>query len=245
MPISPNQGAASGGSTITITGVNLANALAVHFGSALATITNNTPTMVTVTNPPGSGVVPVNVTTNGGTSNSLSFYYIPFPIVIGINPNSGPVSGGNTVQINGLNLYTATNVDFGGNSATPTIISDSIIEVVVPAGNGSVIVTVTTAGGLAGGITYAYVDVPTINSITPVSGPTTGGTSVTIDGTNFATTTNVTVGGVSASFGVINNNTIAIITPPNTAGAVDVVVTTSAGSATAASAYTYVSTPGI
>ena len=42
MPISPNQGGTQGNTTVTITGVNLAGALSVHFGDQLATITANT-----------------------------------------------------------------------------------------------------------------------------------------------------------------------------------------------------------
>lgn len=247
MPISPNQGGTQGNTTVTITGVNLAGALSVHFGEQLATITANTPTSITVTNPAGSGAVPVNVITNGGTSNSLFFYYIPPPIVTSINPLSGPIAGGNTISIEGLNLSTASSVDFGGNAATPTIISDSEIQVVVPAGAGagSVTVTVTTVGGIASGFTYTYLDVPTIVSITPTSGPTTGGQSLTVSGTNFSTTTSVTIGGTSASFGVINSTTLAVITPAGIAGAVDLVVITTSGSATAAGGYTYVAGPGI
>ncbi len=246
MPISPNQGSVSGGTTVTITGVNLANATAVYFGSTLATITSNTPTSITVTNPANNGVERVVVVTAGGTSNALNFYYISFPIISSLGSISGPTSGGNTITINGFNLLTANSVSFGGNDATPTIISDSQISVTVPAGSpGSVAVSVTTAGGTASGLSYQYVDAPTIDSITPASGSTLGGTSVTITGTNLSSTTNVTVGGASASFGVINNTTLAIITPAGSPGAVDIVVTTSAGSATATEAYTYVATPGI
>lgn len=51
MPISPNQGTTGGGTTVTITGTNLAGATAVKFGSKPAAITANTPTSVTVTSP--------------------------------------------------------------------------------------------------------------------------------------------------------------------------------------------------
>lgn len=247
MPVSPNQSGTQGGATITITGVNLANAVAVHFGEALATITANTPTSVTVINPPGVSAVNLYVTTGGGNSNTLPFFYISPPIVTSVEPASGGVPGGNTVTITGYNLSTTTSVNFGGNVATPTIISDSIIQVTAPAGSGpgSVPVTITTAAGSVGGFSYNYIDVPTIVLLTPTSGPTVGGTSVTITGTNFATTASVTFDGVLAAFGVINSTTLVAITPAGTAGAVDVVVTTSAGSATAAGAYTYVSGPGI
>lgn len=247
MPISPNQGPTSGGTTVTITGVNLAAASAVHFGSRTATITANTPTSVTVIDPAGSGVVDVNVTTAGGTSNSLSFFYISPPIAVSLSPDSGPTAGGNTVTVNGYGLSTATDVSFGSNSATPTVVSDSRLDVVVPAGTagGSVEVTVTTAGGTTSPLAYSYVDAPTAASVTPGSGPSSGGTSVTITGTGLASTTAVTLGGTPASFAVLNSTTVVAVTPPGSAGAVDVVVTTDGGSATVVDGFTYVSGPGI
>jgi hypothetical protein len=247
MPISPNQGSTSGGTTVTITGVNLAGATSVNFGSNSAIILSNTPTSVTVTSPAGTGVVNVAVTTNGGTSNFLAFYYISPPIVVSLAPYYGPVSGGNTVTISGYNLATATSVTFGSNAATPTVTNDGTLSVVAPAaeGVGSVNIIVTTSGGVSAAQNYVYVDSPTITTISPTSGSVNGGSSVTITGTNLLTTSAVSFGGVSASFGVINNTTISVITPANTAGAVDVVVTTSGGSATAAEGFTYISGPGI
>lgn len=247
MPISPNQGSISGGTNVTITGISLSGAVAVYFGSQLATITANTPTMISVTNPPGNGVAYVTVITNGGTSNPLPFFYIPSPIVTAINPTGGPIAGGNTVTITGFNLFTATSVSFGANTATPTIISDSQIQVVVPAGSGagSIPVVINTVGGVASGFTYNYVEAPTITTLTPTSGPAVGGTAVTITGTDLTTTNSVTINGVNSSFVVNNSTTVVIITPPNAAGTYDVVVTTFAGSATAANAFTYVNGPGI
>ncbi|MFC8257777.1 IPT/TIG domain-containing protein [Streptomyces sp. NPDC057291] len=68
-------------------------------------------------------------------------------------------------------------VDFGGNKVTPTVTSDSLLSVTVPAGtSGSVGVSVTTAGGANNGFSYTYVDVPAITSLTPTSGSTSGGT---------------------------------------------------------------------
>lgn len=247
MPISPNQGSTSGGTTVTITGVNLAAATAVHFGSRTATITANTPTAVTVLDPAGCGVVDVNVTTAGGTSNSLSFFYVGPPIAVSLDPDSGPTAGGNTVTVNGYGLSTATSVSFGSSSATPTIDSDSRLSVVAPAGSssGSVDVTVATTGGTTAPLGYAYVDAPTLTSLTPASGPASGGTSVTVGGTNLASTTAVTFGGAGASFAVLNSSTLVAVTPPGSVGPVNVAVTTQGGGATVTDGFTYLSGPGI
>ncbi|MCC9311967.1 IPT/TIG domain-containing protein [Kitasatospora sp. RB6PN24] len=247
MPISPNQGSTAGGTLVTITGVNLAGATAVRFGSSAATITSNTPTMVTAISPAGTGTVGVTVTTGGGTSNPLPFYYIGPPFKSSISDTSGPTAGGNTVTINGTGLSTATAVNFGANSVTPTVLNDGRLSVVVPAGTaaGAVSVSVTTAGGTNNGLTYTYVDAPTITSVVPNSGPISGGTPVTLTGTNLTSTQSVTVGGTLAPFVVVSATELAIVTPPGTAGAADIVVTTTGGSSTAVGAFTYIGTPGI
>ena len=247
MPISPNQGSIAGGNQVTITGVNLANAVAVLFGSSQATIVTNTPNSITVVSPSGNGVADVVVITGGGQSNPLSFYYILSPIFESLSNDSGSIAGGETVTLFGRNLSTATSVAFGSNSATPAVINDGQLSVVVPAGTstGSVNVSVTTGGGTDYGPTYVYVDAPTITNISPSSGSTLGGDTVTINGTGYQKTMSVTFDGINSPFGVVNSTTITAISPPGTAGAVDVVVTTTGGSATAVDAYTYVAGPGI
>jgi len=250
MPISPNQGSTGGGTTVAITGTNLANASAVKFGTKNATITANTPTSVTVTSPSGSGTVPVTVTTPGGTSNPLTFFYVGAPFKSGLSATSGPLVGGNTVTISGTGLSTATSVHFGANTATPTVASDSSISVTVPAGAaaGSVGVSVTTAGGTNNGLSYTYIDVPTITSFTPTSGPASGGTAVTITGTNLDSTQSVTFGGIAAPFSVINSTTVSAVSPPTAdgqPGPADITVTNPAGSATGATPFQYLASPGI
>jgi len=246
MPISPNQGSTGGGTVVTVTGTNLAGASAVKFGTKPGTITANTPTAVTVTSPSGSGTVGVTVTTPGGTSNPLPFYYVGAPFKATLSADSGPTAGGNTVTISGTGLSTATNVAFGANNATPSVVSDSLISVVVPAGTaGSVGVTVTTAGGSNNGLSYTYVTTPAVTSIAPSAGPTSGGTAATVTGTGLTTTQSVTVGGATAPFAVISDTELSIVTPPGTAGAVDVVVTTTGGTATITGGFTYTAGPGI
>lgn len=250
MPISPSQGSTGGGTVVTITGTNLGGATAVRFGTKTATITANTPTSVTVISPSGSGTVPVTVTTPGGTSNPLSFFYVGAPFKSSISPVSGVTAGGNTVTINGTGLTTASAVNFGAVTATPTVVNDGQLTVAVPAGTGpgAVSVSVTTAGGTNNGLSYTYVDAPTVTTLNPNSGPASGGTVVTITGTNLSSTQSVVFGATPAPFTVISDTTVSVVTPPTpdgSPGPAAVTVTTTGGVATAPVDFTYLAGPGI
>ncbi len=87
----------------------------------------------------------------------------------------------------------------------------------------------------------------TVTSVTPTSGSTAGGTSVTITGTNFTGATAVRFGTTSATtFTVGSDTSITATSPAGTAGTVNVTVTTpSATSATSAGdLFTYATVPG-
>ncbi len=247
MPISPNQGSSGGGTLVTITGSNLSGTTAVRFGTRPATaVTNVSPTTVTAVSPSGSGAVGVTVTTPGGTSNPIPFYYVGAPFKQTLSPASGSTAGGETITINGTGFSSATSVSFGANSAVPTVVSDSRLTVTAPAGAaGSVGVSVTTAGGTNNGLSYTYVAAPTVTTVVPAEGPTSGGTAVTVSGTGLTSTNQVTFDGIPAPFTVISDTAVSAVTPPGAAGPVDVVVSNDAGSATATDAFTYLAGPGI
>jgi formylglycine-generating enzyme required for sulfatase activity len=81
---------------------------------------------------------------------------------------------------------------------------------------------------------------PTISSVVPLAGPTTGGTLITITGTNLTGTTSVTVGGAAATgVTVVNATTVTAVTPAGTEGAKTVSVTTPGGTASLADSYTF------
>jgi len=87
----------------------------------------------------------------------------------------------------------------------------------------------------------------TVTGITPPGGPISGGQAVTITGTNFTTAadTTVTIGGAVVTNVVVQNSTtITGITPPNTVGLKDVVVTNSVGTGTLTNGYNYTSGGG-
>ena len=81
---------------------------------------------------------------------------------------------------------------------------------------------------------------PTLTQVTPPTGSTAGGTTVTLTGTNLTGATAVSFGGTAASSFTVNNaTTITATTPAHAAGAVNVVATTSNGTATLTNGYTY------
>jgi ribosomal protein S11 len=87
---------------------------------------------------------------------------------------------------------------------------------------------------------------PTVSGISPSSGPTAGGTSVTITGTNFTGATGVTIGGAAATnVVVVSGTSITATTPAGTAGTASVVVTTPGGSNAANTLFTYIAPPTV
>ncbi|WP_210402491.1 fibronectin type III domain-containing protein [Thioclava sp. F28-4] len=71
--ISPAQGSASGGTSVTLTGSDFTGATAVSFGGAPASgFTVNSDSQITATAPSGTGTVHVSVTAPGGTSSATS-----------------------------------------------------------------------------------------------------------------------------------------------------------------------------
>jgi Predicted solute binding protein len=89
---------------------------------------------------------------------------------------------------------------------------------------------------------------PTVTSISPTSGPTTGGTSVTITGTNFTGASAVKFGSTNASSFTVNSSTqITATSPAGSAGTVDITVTTTGGTSATGSSdqFTYVAAPTI
>ena len=178
----------------------------------------------------------------------------PAPTVTAVSPSSGPTTGGTGVTITGTGLTGASSVKFGSAPATNVSVnSDSNITATAPAGlAGPVDVTVTTAGGTSAAnpndtFTYTPPPLPKVTAVSPASGPSTGGTSVTITGSGFTGATVVDFGpSTPATFSVSNDTTILATAPASaTLGPVDIQVTAPGGTSAAAPAdqYTYVTPP--
>jgi hypothetical protein len=255
--LAPAEGSTAGGTTVKITGTNLAHASAVAFGAGAAEIKADSATEITVKSPlHAEGKVNVTVTTPGGTSaivpaDEFTYTPPPAPAVTGVAPGEGNPGGGSTVTISGTNLEAASAVEFGGVPAE--IKSDSGTEITVksPAhAAGKVNVTVTTPGGTSAtgaADEYAYViPSPTVAKLAPVEGIATGGTTVTITGTNLQGASAVDFGGVpGTAVNVLSATELTVKTPAHPEGKVHVTVTTPGGTSatSAADEFTFYPVP--
>jgi hypothetical protein len=145
-------------------------------------------------------------------------------------------------------LTGATGITVGGTACTSfNVVSATSATCITPAhGAGTVSILVTTAGGTnSANSLFTYVAAPTVASISPANGPTNGGTSITITGTNLTGATGITVGGVACSvFSVINSTTASCTTPAGSAGTASILVTTAGGTNTANTLFSfYLPTP--
>jgi hypothetical protein len=235
--VEPNGGPVAGGTTVTITGTRFTGASAVTFGStAAASFTVNSATSITAASPAGSGAVHVTVTSEEGESatTGADVFTYTSPTVAKVSPAEGPLGGGTAVTITGTNLGEATGVKFAGTAATSfKVNSATSVTATSPAGKGVADITVTTPEGTspAGAADrFTYVLAPTVTKVKPNTGPASGGTSVTITGTNFTAASAVVFGATPASSVAVKSSTVIIaVAPAETAGTVDITVTTAGG----------------
>jgi len=157
------------------------------------------------------------------------------PTITGFTPSSGVV--GSSVTVNGTNLTGATAVSFNGTAATFQVSSATQIAATVPAGATSGKISVVTSNGGASSAANFSVTLPapSISNFSPTSGA--AGTSVSVVGTGFTGATGVKFNGAAATFSIADDSHISA-TVPASATTGTITVTTAAGTAASASAFT-------
>lgn len=236
--ITPNINPSTGGGSVTITGTNFTGATSVTIGGTTATnvVVVNDTTITAVTPAGAVGAASITVTTPGGTGTGagLFTYYVPFNIT-GITPKGGPLTGGTAVTITGTGFIAgSTYVRIGGTPlAGQTVVNSTTITGVTPIGIAGVAdVYVTHPYGAFLGPIFTYYNPPVATGTTPNAGPISGGTVVTITGTNFTSTTGVSFAGIPAASYTVNSNTQITATTPavGAAAATGAIITTLGGS---------------
>lgn len=251
--IAPSTGPTSGGTVVTITGTGFWHSTSVAFGGTAATsvtyLSSNELQAVTPTHT--SGAVTVSVTSGRNQSATLAggFTYSGSTTgtigVSSISPTQGPASGGTVVTVNGSGFQTGATVMFGSTqSSTVTIASSTQLDAMSPPENaGTVGITVTDPNAQSSSLpsAFTYTSGPSVSSVSPTSGPVTGGTTVTILGSGFQSGSTVAFGSTAAaSVTFVSSTEIQVVSPSSTAGTVAISVANSASqTSTLSAAFTF------
>lgn len=237
--VTPSAGKANYGTNIVIIGTGFRPSPTVTIGGYSATnIQYISSTEIHATTPSsiGDGTYLLEVSnTPDYQPASTNFTFYNAPTVTGVSPTWATGNGGQTLTISGTKFYSQTidnsdvTVSVGGaDCENITILSINSLTCTLTAGASAGLqnISVTTPSGTGTGnnlITIYYA--PTITGFSPTWGISAGGTSVTINGTNFRSgaavyfgTTQVPSGNVT----FIGDTALQVITPAHTAGIVAV-----------------------
>jgi hypothetical protein len=197
---SPDAGAVTGGTTITVTGTGfVTGGTSVSVGGTPATaVLVISSTQLTALVPAGqAGAVDTTVTTPGGTSatSSKDLYGYGAPVVSSFTPTTG--NTGATVTIVGTGFVPAVSVSFGSLAASKVTFSSSTkITAVVPNGAVSAPVSVTDDAG-TGTSSAVFTPKLSITGLSQTSG--TLGTTVILTGVGFNASSIVSFNGTAAA----------------------------------------------
>jgi len=258
LSVSPSSGLATGGTTVTIAGANFVAGAAVEFGTVAAAVNAVLPGAITAVTPAhAAGQVDVLVRNPDGRSASVANGFTfqdsappppgPAPVLASVTPTAGTTLGGTDVTVSGTNFASGATVFIGGAVAAVTgAAAGSLTVATPPHAAGAADVTVVNPDGgtgtLPGAFTYQAPPppAPTVSGVAPTTGPTAGGTTVTVTGTNFASGATVSFGGAAGTATVQSATSITVTTPARAAGAAGVTVRNpDGGSFTLANAFTF------
>jgi IPT/TIG domain/Secretion system C-terminal sorting domain len=181
------------------------------------------------------GPIVVRATNAGGSVDTAPFSITIYPAVAvpTITCTAIASTGGNVVVINGTNFTGATAVTFGGvNASSFTVNSSTQISATVNWGSTNGSYAVTTPGGSASCAMFTYQPTPPIiTSINPAFGVSPA--AVTLSGSNFLGTTQVTFGGVPATIVSVTNSKIVVTLGVGTVASTPLVVAATKADGTA------------
>ena len=208
---------------------------------------------------PGSSYAPITLTVNvaanapssvtnradvsgGGETNATNdraddpTAVVALPTLTVVNPSSGTQGTSVAVSLTGTNFVAGATVAVGNPGVTVSnvsVMSSAQIlanfTIAANASAGAANVTVTTAAGTSGAVSFTVVaaNAPTITNLSPMSGPV--GTAVTITGTNFGSVVppfpTVTFNGINADSVSWGGSTNLVAWVPSGATTGNVVVT--------------------
>lgn len=230
--ISPNSGTVGGPSfTLTANGSGYVPASTIRWGGGALPTTYVGSTQLTATVPSSlltsAGPVPVDVMTpapGGGVSSSHTFTIVnPVPATASLTPTAR-IAGSSTFILNvmGSNYVANSVVRWNGSNRSTNFISPTHLQATIPgslitnAGTATVrVYNPTPGGGLSGPLTFTIENpVPTVSSVSPnmrVVG--SGSFTITVNGSNFNTSSSVVFDGNPLATTFMNPNTVSATVP--------------------------------
>ncbi|WP_158501952.1 IPT/TIG domain-containing protein [Vitiosangium sp. GDMCC 1.1324] len=243
--ITPSSG--SEGTTVTLSGEGFTGTRGVTFNGKGATFQVLSDTQLSTTVPPRASTGPVVVTNTVGASKDIGFTVLPGPALSGFSPTLG--TPGTSITLHGSGFTGATSVTIGRPATAASsfsVNSDTQIMAVVPSGIAAGPVTVTTPGGsVVSSDSFAVQSVgkPTLSGFSPASAGV--GATITLEGTNFTGTTQVTFAGNAAAPFTLRGDGLLDVVVPNQATSGLLHVTNTVDTAASSQSFTVLAAPKI
>ena len=245
--VTPANATTAGGTSLLLLGSNLGTSGSASFNglSACAIVGGSqVHTQLRCISPAGVGVNHnITVTVSGQQSNAVTFNYNP-PSITTVAPSSVATQGGALITLTG-NFFGASGdggiILVGSSQCSYLAVAYSHQQVICssPIGSGLNVPVQLTVGTQTSNIAFLNYSAPSITSVSPGTGPTRGGTNITITGSSFDLSGYVLVDGANCSIISWSHTSILCSTPAGQGVVRPVEVFTSAGRWSPAASFSY------
>lgn len=233
--VEPRSGRPDGGTVVRITGKNFRDSTVVKFAGIPAMRNRiSDDAIIAVTPPHDSGAVDVEVQTRDH-SNRLRrgfTYEWESPRIVRVDPETGPLRGGIRARLIGQHFQDGARIVWDGKVVESRWESPESLSITVPSGRpGTIDMEITNPDGKGSTLTdaFTYRGTPNISNITPATGISAGGYTVTVTGSDFESGSSVIFGSLYGQTTFLHPQALAAVVPPAASGYVDVSVTTPDG----------------
>ncbi len=233
--ITPQTGPTSG-IPLTVLGTNFgpSGSATVTVGDRVCPVMSEFDTKVVCMAPEGTGIsLAVRLVTGGQAASSPTRFSYASPVITGVTPSSGPTGGGRVLTLSGANFgpQGRASVWLGDTRCEPIDSGHTFVTCQAPPGTGVDHPLSVVVDGRSASLSAAFDYLPPLlGIITPASGPTSGGTRLTLVGSNFGPpgSARVSLGGADCPIQTHEHSQMSCTVPPGV-GADQTVQVTVAG----------------
>ncbi len=246
--LDPDEGRTFGGELIVIEGSGFVEGTTVYFGSSKSpNVTVFSPVIIHARSPAHKpGMVDLTLEAPNGAKTVLpdAFLFRDNLAIHSIEPDHGATTGGAPITIKGVGFTAETRVLLGGRLAIDTTVVDSqtILGITPPGARGQVDVIVSTPWTndvIFDG--FQFMHSPRLDTLSPVTGPVSGETIVTLSGSGLIAGSRAYVDGqeIEVTELAADGTAISALITGGAEGPADIQVSTPDGHALLADAFTF------